>query len=62
MNDEDWRNRGKWSDYVEAAEEMFVLTSPRNHPWHVIGANFKWQARLKVLKTVIRRLENLDLK
>ena len=61
MNDEDWRNRGKWDQYVKAAEEMFELTSPRHAPWHVIGANHKWHARLRVLKTVIRALERMEL-
>jgi polyphosphate kinase 2 (PPK2 family) len=62
MNDEDWRNRGKWGHYIEAAEEMFALTSPRHAPWNIVGANFKWHARLRVLKTVLRSLEKLDLK
>lgn len=62
MNDEDWRNRGKWSHYIEAAEEMFALTSPRHAPWTVLAGNYKWQARLRMLKTVLRNLEKLDLK
>jgi polyphosphate kinase 2 (PPK2 family) len=56
MNEEDWRNRRKWDRYVEAAEEMFVRTSPPFAPWHVIPANFKWYARAKVLRTVCDRL------
>lgn len=56
MNEEDWRNRRKWDRYVEAAEEMFVRTSPQFAPWHVIPANFKWYARAKVLRTVCDRL------
>jgi polyphosphate kinase 2 (PPK2 family) len=62
MNDEDWRNRGKWSHYIDAAEEMFALTSPRHAPWNVIAGNFKWEARLRMVKTVLRSLEKLDLK
>lgn len=62
MNEEDWRNRGKWGQYIEAAEDMFALTSPRHAPWHVIAANYKWTARLRMLKTVLRSLEKLDLK
>jgi polyphosphate kinase 2 (PPK2 family) len=52
MNDEDWRNRRKWGAYITAAEEMFARTSPPFAPWHVIPANFKWHARVKLLKTV----------
>jgi PPK2 family polyphosphate:nucleotide phosphotransferase len=56
MNEEDWRNRNRWNDYVKAAEEMFVRTSPRSAPWHVIPANYKWFARVRVLETVCERL------
>ncbi len=56
MNEEDWRNRNRWNDYVKAAEEMFVRTSPRSAPWHVIPANYKWFARVRVLETVCDRL------
>lgn len=56
MCDEDWRNRNRWSDYIAAAEEMFKRTSPRTAPWQVIPANYKWFARVKVLKTVCDRL------
>jgi polyphosphate kinase 2 (PPK2 family) len=56
MNDEDWRNRNRWNDYVKAAEEMFVRTSPRFAPWQVIPANYKWFARVRVLETVCERM------
>jgi polyphosphate kinase 2 (PPK2 family) len=55
---EDWRNREHWDAYVEAAEEMFAETSTEHAPWTVIGANRKWHARLRVLRTVLRALEN----
>jgi polyphosphate kinase 2 (PPK2 family) len=59
INDEDWRNRAKWDEHNAAAEEMFVRTSTPQAPWHVIGANYKWYARLKVVKTVADRVEKL---
>jgi len=62
INDEDWRNRSHWDENNAAAEEMFFRTSTPNAPWHVIGANFKWYARLKVVKTVADRVEKLILK
>ena len=31
---------------------MFEKTSTEISPWHVIPANFKWYARLKVVKIV----------
>lgn len=57
INGEDWRNREHWDEYNAAAEEMFARTSPPGAPWTVIGADFKWQARLKVVKTVAERVE-----
>lgn len=62
LNDEDWRNRKKWDQHNEAAEEMFVRTSTEYAPWHVIGANFKWHARVKVVRTVADALEKAKLR
>jgi polyphosphate kinase 2 (PPK2 family) len=56
MSDEDWRNRNRWNDYIKAAQEMFALTSPEFAPWHVVPANYKWYARVRVLKTVCDRI------
>ncbi|MES2572315.1 MAG: UDP-galactose-lipid carrier transferase [Verrucomicrobiota bacterium] len=56
INDEDWRNRRKWDEHNEAAEEMFHKTSTEAAPWNVIPANFKWVARVKVAKTVVDTL------
>ncbi len=62
INDEDWRNRRKWDQHNEAAEEMFEKTSTDDAPWAVIAGNYKWFARLRVLKTVVDALERADLK
>ncbi|MEA3188035.1 MAG: AMP-polyphosphate phosphotransferase [Chthoniobacter sp.] len=62
ISDEDWRNRKKWSQHNAAAQEMFERTSTERAPWHVIGANYKWFARLKVLKTVVKALEKADVR
>ena len=32
ITDEDWRNRGKWEDYITAAEEMLLKTSTPDSP------------------------------
>jgi len=57
ITDEDWRNRRNWSENNLAAEEMFMRTSTPRAPWCVIPANFKWFARLKIVKTVAERVE-----
>lgn len=57
INDEDWRNRKKWDQHNEAAQDMFVRTSTSVAPWNVLAANYKWYARVKVLKIITDKLE-----
>jgi polyphosphate kinase 2 (PPK2 family) len=58
LTDEDWRNRGKWEDYWQAAEDMLLKTSTPRAPWTVVEANDKYHARLKVLKTCVDALKS----
>ncbi|RYM06671.1 UDP-galactose-lipid carrier transferase [Sporolactobacillus sp. THM7-7] len=57
ITDEDWRNRAKWGEYAEAAEEMFGKTDKPNAPWHIIPANSKWFARVAVVKQMVQSIE-----
>jgi polyphosphate kinase 2 (PPK2 family) len=57
MNEEDWRNRAKWTQYEAAAEDMFRETSTDFAPWVVVEGNDKCWARIKVLRTVVDRLQ-----
>jgi polyphosphate:AMP phosphotransferase len=56
LSDEDWRNRAKWDDYVEAVNAMVARTSTPVAPWHLIAANDKSAARLDVLKVACNAL------
>ncbi|MBP3946976.1 ATPase [Psychrobacter sp. K31L] len=56
LTDDDWRNRDKWSDYVQSAADMLVRTDTEYAPWCVIATNEKRQARLDVLDHVIKQL------
>jgi len=58
INEEDWRNRKKWDEHNAAAQDMFEKTSTEWAPWTVVAANYKWYARVKVLKTVVEAVEN----
>lgn len=53
---EDWRNRAKWLAYEASACEMIERTSTESAPWHLIEANDKRFARIKVLTTLERTL------
>jgi len=57
LTDEDWRNREKRDQYVEAVEDMVARTDQPQAPWHLVPADSKRYARVKVLETVIERIE-----
>ena len=57
ITEEDWRNREKWEFYEEAVNEMIIRTSTSMAPWIIVEGNDKYYARVKVLETVVRTLE-----
>jgi polyphosphate kinase 2 (PPK2 family) len=57
LTDDDWRNREKWPRYEQAIDEMLLRTSTPAAPWTVVESEDKRFARIKVLRTVVRRLE-----
>ena len=57
LSEEDWRNREKWDQYIEALEDMFAKTDTDYAPWTIIEGNWKWWARVKALKTVVNKIE-----
>jgi len=54
---EDYRNREKWEAYELAVNDMVERTSTEFAPWHLIEANDKYHARLKILRTFCAALE-----
>lgn len=57
ITEEDWRNREKWEQYEEAVDEMMVRTSTTYAPWIIVEGNCKYYARIKVLETVVKAIE-----
>jgi AMP-polyphosphate phosphotransferase len=57
LTDEDWRNRDRRSEYTEAVEDMLARTDQPSAPWHLVEADSKRYARVRVLDTVIERIE-----
>lgn len=57
INAEDWRNRRKWHAYEIAVGDMLALTETPAAPWHLVPANNKRHARLEILKTAARSIE-----
>lgn len=56
ISEEDWRNRRHWDQHNEAAEDMFEKTSHEHAPWIVIPGNYKWYARVKMVRAVAERV------
>lgn len=54
---EDWRNREKWDDYLNAAADMFERTNTDYAPWYVIATDDKNTARIEVLKVILKQLK-----
>jgi polyphosphate:AMP phosphotransferase len=54
---DDYRNREQWPAYIEALNEMVEHTSKPAAPWHLIAANDKRWARVKVLEILCDSLE-----
>jgi polyphosphate kinase 2 (PPK2 family) len=54
---DDYRNRSKRDDYVEAIHEMFKRTDTRWAPWHVIDGNDRKSARITALTAIADALE-----
>lgn len=57
ITDEDWRNRAKWPQYVEAVGDMVRQTSTPYAPWTIVEANEKPHARVKVLETTVSAIQ-----
>ena len=56
ITDDDWRNRAKWHEYVQAGSDMIHLTHHKKRPWYVIATDDKYTARLKILDAIISEL------
>ena len=59
ITDEDYRNRERWDEYVDAVDQMVLRTTADRAPWHVIAANDKLYARVATLKAVNKGLKRV---
>ena len=57
LTDEDWRNREKHAQYVDAVEDMLARTDHAVAPWHVVPAEDKRYARVHVVRLVADAIE-----
>jgi AMP-polyphosphate phosphotransferase len=57
ITEEDWRNREKWDLYEAAICDMLERTSTEISPWTLVESEDKLWGRIKILRTVCKRLE-----
>jgi AMP-polyphosphate phosphotransferase len=57
LTPDDWENRRKRPEYLKAVEEMLERTDHEPAPWELVEADSKRYARVKVVETVIERIE-----
>jgi AMP-polyphosphate phosphotransferase len=57
LTPDDWENRGKRPEYLKAVEDMLERTDHEAAPWELVEAESKHYARVKVVETVIERIE-----
>ncbi len=59
ITSDDWRNRQRWDDYLQAAADMFARTNTAEAPWIIVATDDKYTARLAVLESLNQRLESV---
>jgi PPK2 family polyphosphate:nucleotide phosphotransferase len=50
-----------WDNYMEAFEDIFEHCSPEI-PWHIVPADQNWYRNYVIAKTIVERLEQLNMK
>ncbi len=58
--DGDWDTREKWDKYMEVYEK--ILNNCNTIPWRLAPSDKNWQKTYAVAETVLKALEDLDLK
>lgn len=57
ITEEDWRNRDKRPQYLEAIEDMLARTEHPGAPWHLVEGDSKRYARVKIIETLNAEVE-----
>ena len=58
ITEDDWRNRSKWNEYLNAAADMFERTSTEFAPWTIVATDDKYTARIQVLKAILKQMKS----
>jgi polyphosphate kinase 2 (PPK2 family) len=58
----DLSERSKWSDYMEAYEDMLNKTTTEWAPWYIIPADKKWVVHASISELILSKIKKMDLK
>jgi PPK2 family polyphosphate:nucleotide phosphotransferase len=58
----DLSERSKWTDYMEAYEDVLNQTITEWAPWYIIPADKKWVTHASISEVIVSQIEKLDLK
>jgi PPK2 family polyphosphate:nucleotide phosphotransferase len=58
----DLSERSKWTDYMEAYEDMLNKTNTDWAPWYIIPADKKWVTHASISNIILSQIKKLDLK
>ena len=62
VNEDDYKKRKKWPDYMTAYTDAIIGCSIREAPWYVIPANNKWFRNWLVAKIITNALIEMKIK
>ena len=57
FTEDDWHNRRKRNEYMKAVEDMLERTDHVHARWHLVEADSKRYARVKVIETTVAEIE-----
>lgn len=57
----DFKDRSKWDEYVEAYNDALTITNTPYAPWHIVPANKKWYRNLIAGRIILNELKNMQL-
>ncbi len=58
----DVKERARWSEYMDAYQDVFTHTSTKIAPWYIIPADNKWFTRVAVADIIHHRMKALGLR
>ena len=62
FNPEDLADRARWSEFMDAYQDVISKTSTELAPWYVVPADRKWYRNLCVARIMVDTLKRLDMK